>query len=259
MPDYDYIASRLRRMADEALLKAQKATLRVGGEATLHGAYGGSRMHIHVHETIVSTLKEAMVQMATFTYTALGETSVKAGVALEGAGFKFVDEAVQWLRNKYESKTTKAFGGYLGPSLPELEQRLRDVVQNAVEDFRHGIAGEAALKKDPLVNIVSKIANSPGAVVQTALGDNNEQTVQQRASGILQAIDEMLASEEFKSLDGPKGSAIEDAVDVVRGEIKKPDADQSKITRWTRRLLEMTKEFGMHVAAAALAKALLGP
>src|SRR5262249_14893685 len=160
---------------------------------------GGSRMHVWVHETMRDAVKEAIARMATFTYNASGNTSDQGAHALESAGFKLVDDMVRWLSGKYEGVASRAFGGYDGQPLSKLEETLREVVRHAVEDFHHGMAGEARLKKDPLVNVVSNIANSPNAVVQTAVGDHNQQSVQLQASAIRQAIDDMLASDEFKN------------------------------------------------------------
>jgi hypothetical protein len=255
--DYEYIARRLARMADDALLEAQKATVKIEGEAMKAGAFGGSRMQLWVHETIKDQLKKAVVGMAAFTFAVSGGNSDQAANTLESGGLKFVDDVLQWLRNKYHGPGTQAFGGYLGPPLSTLDAALRDLVRQAVDDFCHGIAGDAPLKKDPLVNVVSQITNSPGAVQQTALGDHNHLSVQQQSS-ILRAIDELLASDEFKSLSDRQREGISDTADVIRDEFKKPDADPSKIRRWAHRLLELAKEFGMHVAASALTKVLLG-
>src|SRR5689334_9967573 len=101
------------------------------------------------------------------------------------------------------------------------------------------MTGASRLKKDPLVNVVSTIANSPGAVQQTALGEHNQQSVQQQTSSLLQAIDDLLASDEFKQLDESNRIAIQDTTDVLRDEIAKPSSDPSKIKRWAGRLLAL--------------------
>ena len=61
--------------------------------------------------------------------------------------------------------------------LPALEAALHKEVQHAVDDFRHGLAGEEKLKQDPLVNIANTVTNSPGKVVQNAVGANNQQAI----------------------------------------------------------------------------------
>jgi hypothetical protein len=83
-------------------------------------------------------------------------------------------------------------------------------------------------------------------------------SVQQQASTILRAIDELLASDEFKKLGDPERAAVKDTADVIRDELKKPDGEPSKVSRWAHRLIGLAREFGMHVAASGLTKALLG-
>jgi hypothetical protein len=108
------------------------------------------------------------------------------------------------------------------------------MVRNAVDDFHHGMVGEERLKEDPVVSIVNNVTNSPGVVVQNAVGQNNAQSVQQQS--LLGAIDSLVTSSEFNALGEQDRTAVQDVADVVRDEIKKPNADASKVARWGQRL-----------------------
>lgn len=256
MADHEYIVRRLMVMASEALVSIQKAVVQFEATAAGQGAYGGSRMHLHCHETAAAMLQESLADMATFAFNASEGRSEEAAQAVERAGLKVIRDLKAWLDKKYDRTTSGA--AYLGPPLFQLEDRLHNIVKHAVDDFRHGMVGVLPLKKDPLVNIVSNIANSPGAVQQTALGQNNQQSIQQQKSELIEVIDDLVASDEFKSLSELNRFAVRDTADVLREEIAKPDPDQSKVRRWAERLLAFTREFGMHVAATALAKLVMG-
>jgi hypothetical protein len=130
------------------------------------------------------------------------------------------------------------------------------MVRNAVDDFHHGMVGEESLKQDPVVSVVNNITNSIGTVVQTAVGQNNQQSAQQQS--LLSTLDKLVNSDEFKSLSGENRSAIQDLTDVLRDEIKKPNADTSKVARWGQRLIQLAQQLGLHVAAAEIAKYLFG-
>ena len=130
------------------------------------------------------------------------------------------------------------------------------MVHRAADDFRHGMAGEEKLKQDPFVNIINTVMNSPGTVLQNAVGANNQQSAQQQS--LLGALDGLVTSEEFERLREEDRLAVQDLVDTLRDEIKKPDPDSPKIARWGRRLIELTQQLGLHVAAATIAKFLFG-
>lgn len=104
---------------------------------------------------------------------------------------------------------------------------------------------------------MSNITNSLGAAHQTVVDDHNQQTIQQQNSELIKIVDQILASDEFKSLSEANRDAVQDTAEALRGEIAKQVPDQSRIRRWAERLLAFAKEFGMHMAATALTKLLM--
>lgn len=88
------------------------------------------------------------------------------------------------------------------------------------------------------------------------MGQNNAQSVQQKS--LLAAIDNLVTSQEFNALNEQDRTAVQDVADVFRDEIKKPNADASKVARWGQRLIELAKQLGLHVAAAEIVKVLFG-
>jgi hypothetical protein len=162
------------------------------------------------------------------------------------------DNITEWLQRRYKN----APSGFTGPSIPGLKTKLHEMVRNAVDDFRHGMVGEERLAQDPVVNIVNTITNSPGAVQQNVVGQDNQQSVQQQS--LFSEFDKLVSSEEFKQLPEQDRLAVKDLVDTLGDEIKKPKPDLPKIARWGRRLIEFVQQLGLDVAAAAIAKLLFG-
>ena len=176
------------------------------------GSIGNSRVYHDIHGSAKTTFEQALEEMAKFAFDYIGGTSEEAAQLLEHAGLKVKQEAINWFDQKHRNQ------GHASRHDPvtKLETAFDEAVRHAVDDFRHGIAGDAKLKKDPFVSVVSNISNSPSAVVQTAVGDQNQQSMQQQSSEIRQAIDDMLASDEFKNLDETNRTVIQDTADVAR-------------------------------------------
>jgi len=254
MTDYEYIRRRLQRMMNEGLLEVRAAIEKTDAQSVRSGA-SGEIVHGWLQEAVGKVFKAALIRMSTLTFEASDRViSAEGAQAIESAGLELVSNVTSVLDEKYRNQ------GYKSPPpvVSKLEAALRESVRHAVDDFQHGMAGDVPLKRDPLVSVISNITNSPNAIAQTAVGDHNQQSVQQQVSAIWQAIDDMLASDEFKRLDGDRRDAVQDTADAMRDEIAKPSADMSKVRRWANRLLELVREFGMHVAATALAKVVLG-
>jgi hypothetical protein len=199
MADFDYLTRRLDRIADDALVEAQKAVMEIQADATRKGALGNSRVYLFYDEAIGKTLKSTLERLTSVAFSVCGETTEEAAKAVETSAFKFVDAATTWLERKF--KTEGAAFGFSGPPIETLRATLLKMVDDGVDDFRHGMSGDTRLKKDPLVSVVSTITNSPNAIQQTALGDSNQLSIQQQAPALLNAVNELLKSPEAKSLN----------------------------------------------------------
>jgi hypothetical protein len=250
----NYLERALGRMTDQAIESAKLAVAKVRREATLTNNLNSSRVYLEYNNEMISVFKDVLRTMAAFAYNATGGHSPETAACLEKSGEHFVSEMTQWAATN--ASNARAFGPQ-DPLLDNLTNSLNEAKDAAVDDFIHGMLGGTPLKKDPLVNVVSNITNSPGAVQQTALGNHNRQSVQQQSATVLRAIDDLLASEEFKNLGDQERTRVQDVADVLRDEMAKPGADPSKVRRWAQTLFGLAKEFGMHIAAAAFAKVAL--
>lgn len=80
------------------------------------------------------------------------------------------------VRSLYENSLHRGLTGINLKMANELQEQWRDEKLRVVDDYRHGMLGDAPLKKDPFVSVTSNIVNSPGAVQQSGIG-NLTQTV----------------------------------------------------------------------------------
>jgi len=247
--DDGYLGRRLERIRADALPEAQKQVNRLQSELSGRGSF-----YTECGRTVTEVLAKALQSMARNAFNIAGDTSDAAACQIEQAGSQLADSITEWLQDLFKNQGMP--GGPPGGMLPALGAALHNKVQHAVDDFRHGMAGEEKLRQDPVVNIVNTVTNSPGTVLQNAVGANNRQSAQQQA--LLGALDGLVSSEEFNQLRDEDRLAVQDIVDTLRDEIKKPDPDSPKIARWGRRLIELTQQLGFHVAAAAIAKFLFG-
>jgi hypothetical protein len=191
MNDDGYLGRRLERIMTDALQEAQKQVNRLRSELS-----GRGTLYPQCERAVTEVLAKALQSMAKIAFSISGSTSDAAACQLEQAGGRLADSITEWLQNLFKNQGMP--GGPPGGMLPALGAALHDKVQHAVDDFRHGMVGEEKLKQDPLVNIVNTVTNSPGTVLQNAVGANNQQSAQQQS--LLGALDGLVTSEEFNRL-----------------------------------------------------------
>jgi hypothetical protein len=138
----------------------------------------------------------------------------------------------------------------------ELDLRLAEISAAAIDDFEHGMMGGARLKNDHVVSIVNNMINSPGGVQQAGVGEFSQTAFTDQSNNLIRAIDGLLASAEFQKLDEDKRDAVSDVANSLKQEATSGDPDPGRLKRWGLRLSTMTKEFGLHVAAAGVWHAL---
>jgi hypothetical protein len=135
--------------------------------------------------------------------------------------------------------------------LNSTEMRMSAVV----DDLRHGMSGGIKLTKDPLVNVISTISNSPGAIAQTGIGNVQAATVHQ-TNQIRDELQKFTASPDVQRLEPEAKQSILDVADVLGDELDKPTPDASKLARWGKRLLDVAERLGIAVAASGLSHVL---
>ena len=114
------------------------------------------------------------------------------------------------------------------------------------------------MSKDPVVSVISTITNSPGAVLQSGIGNVQKALTTGRGGEVRAALEQFITSSEVQNLGPDDKQSILDLADVVRAELERQTPDASKIARWARRLLELASQLGVAVAASGLGHALFG-
>jgi hypothetical protein len=120
------------------------------------------------------------------------------------------------------------------------------------------MVGGTPLKKPAPTSAGPAIINSPGAVQQNVYGNQNQLLVQQKVAPLLDAIRDILASDEFSRLSAEQQTEIRDHANALHSELTKPHPDMSVANRWRTRLIKLARDFGLALAAHALTKAVLG-
>ena len=109
------------------------------------------------------------------------------------------------------------------------------------------------MKKDAVVNVINNQINSPGGIQQVGVGDKFSQTAfASNHQELVRAIDRALTSAEFHGLKQDQKDAFSDTAAIVKEEASKAQPDVGKLRRWGTRLVEISKDIGMKVAAGEI-------
>jgi hypothetical protein len=105
--------------------------------------------------------------------------------------------------------------------------------------------------------VCDQITNSPGAVLQSGVGNVQTATASTFApSDVRSALLQFLNSQDVQGLANEDKQSVADVAEVLGNELDKPQPDASKIARWGRRLVEIAERLGIGVAVSVLSRAL---
>lgn len=122
MTTHDYIARRLTRIADDALIDAQVAVNKITADAAGRGALGNSRVYVLYDEAVGKELEKALRTMALSAFRTSGSTSEAIAQQVEGGRTKvrrsnnrlattkvqeFARIRLHWSADKQSQKTTR--------------------------------------------------------------------------------------------------------------------------------------------------------
>jgi hypothetical protein len=250
-----YLSRAFDRLRDNSISDAQMSRQRVMRKAARVGALQSGRTLLCIQEEYVRVVREAATKMARQAFDATGTNNEEVA--------KLIQEGLSALRDALSNDLAEFFrkggswAGNLGQSLGnEFLNQADKVISGVVDDFHHRILEGTRLTKDPLVSVISAITNSPGAVMQSGVG--NVQTVFADGTDALRsALGEFLNSREVQGLTPEDKQSVADVADVISTELSKPNADASKLARWGTRLVGLAEKLGISVAASGLSKLLL--
>jgi hypothetical protein len=207
------------------------------------------------YEREVSEATDRAVQL-TFEVTA--STSAETCQFVQQALFKLRDALSDDLAHFFRAQVSWA-GNAVDQLSNEFLHATDKRIAGAIDDLRHGISGGQRLTKDPLVRVISNISNSPGAILQSGMGNLQKALATQGGSEVRNALQEFINSPEVQNLRTDDKQSIIDVVEVIRHELdQQTPPDASKIARWGKRLLELATQLGVAVAAKGVEHGLFG-
>ncbi len=244
----------LGRSLDNRLPEVYAAvTHEVNALQAKHAAVGrlqsGSTL-IGFEEIATNLLKATIADASKFVFEFTGGHEADAQARLK----LFSDRVQHILMAEISEKADRLnLGAVTAQHLEKVRGKLDRLREQALDDFSHGMQGSERLKKDPLVNVINSQTNSPGAIQQVGIGDNFSQTAfTQNHNELMTAIDRALTSPEFNQLKQDQKEAFSDTAVIVKEEAAKATPDVGKLKRWGGRLVDLSKDLGMKVAAGEI-------
>lgn len=205
---------------------------------------------IAFEEIASNLLKSSIADASKFTFEFTGGHEPEALAYLKN----FSGRVQQMVTAEISEKADRlGLGAVTVSHLEKVRSKLDRFREQALDDFSHGMQGSERLKKEPLLNVINNQTNSPGAIQQVGIGDNFSQSAfTQNHNELVTAIDRALASAEFAQLKQDEKDAFSDTAVVVKEEALKSTPDVGKLKRWGARLVDLSKDIGMKVAAAEI-------
>jgi hypothetical protein len=250
-----YLARAFDRLRAEALLEAQMSRQRIVAEATKTGLSG--RTIIQIKDEYVRIVRESAHRMCRHAFDATGDNVEDIAEVIQNRLVAVRDDLSNDLADFF--RKGGSWAGQLGQAVGnEYLDRSDKIISGTVDDFNHGILEGRRLTKNPLVSVISSITNSPGAVMQSGVGNVQEVLSAERVDELRDAIAALLGSKEVQGLSPDEKSSVTDVADVMSSELSKPNPDVSRLARWGARLAELAEKVGISVAASGVSKALFG-
>ena len=251
----DYVVRATDRLREASVAEARSSQERILVEAAKVGRGGNTVLKIK--QEYVRIVRDAVIKTIRLTFDATGSTAPAVCSVVEETLLRLRDALSNGLSECFRNLPwASSVSGMLGNDyLNETEKAIRA----RIDDFRHGILDGARLKKDdPSVSMISSVTNSPGAIVQTGLGNVQNVLLESKKDEIRTALSNFMGSREVQSLASDDRQGLADVTEVILTELERPSPDKSKLTRWGKHLLDFASQLGIAVAASGLSHILFG-
>jgi hypothetical protein len=252
--DKPYLERAFGRLLDEAVSSARVGRQRVLAEFAKSSALQNGRTLVYIAAEYERVGVETADKIARIAFEKTGSTDEDVCKTIESGLCRLRDALFNDLASSFRTHANWGSGAAITSQRNGLDRHIVAVL----DDFRHGILGGNRLTKDPLVNFVASISDSPGAVLQTGVGIVQHALTVVGANELRTALREFIASEEVQALPRDKKESVEDVADVLGDELTKQHPNAAKVTRWGKRLLGIAQEVGVAVAAGGVTKLLFG-
>ena len=251
--DTDYLTRHLAgRVRDLRELIGHRLEMIMRKNAAAGRLASGNSLQMFTDEAL-STLEQAYADALQFAFSATGGHEKDTVDKLSLCGSEMIAAIMEQATGR--ANRLGIAGSIVPQQLDVIRHKLEDKHKRLTDDFAHGMYRSERLKKDPLVNVVNN--NSPGAIQQVGVGNFSQSAFLQNNTELVNAIDQALASDEFKALDADTQATLHDTAEVLKDEASKTNPDPGKLKRWGGRLVQMCNDVGIKVGGHALAQVLL--
>lgn len=249
-----YLGRTLDKRATEVASKIDQEIEGIMRRNAAAGRLGSGSTLISFNEEAQKLFIEAFESAALFSFNLTHRNGEDVGGQLS----YFADRAVDAIMGKIMTSAVRLGlpEQAVAPHVTTISTGLINRKECLLDDFKFGMLGNARMKSDPLVNIVTHQTNSPGAIQQIGMGTFSQSAFSQHNEPLLAAIDAALISPEFSSLNEIDKEAFRDVADIMKAEARKPQPDPQKLKRWSDRLVAIGKELGMRVVVSEIAQVL---
>jgi hypothetical protein len=252
-----YLKRAFEREREDSLLNVQMARQRILREASAAGALQSGRTLLLISGAYTKEIKVVGTKMCRQAFDTTSSNAPDI-VSVTEKELKTLRDAISDDLADYFRKAG-SWAGDLGQATGNTFLGETDkIIFGLIDDFSHGILEGIRLSKNPEVNFISTITNSPGAVMQAGVGNVQKALSVGGASSIHAAITDFLQSVEVQKLSAEDRQGILDIAEVISAEVDKTTPDAPKLARWGTRLIDLSEKLGISVAAAGITKALFG-
>jgi hypothetical protein len=248
-----YLSRAFDRFGDEAIDSVHVERQGVMSLGTKQGLSGTTLVNLQTVYFRVGA--DTMGKMVRLAYDIAGTTGPVVE-ALEQGLRALRDMLSNDLADYFRSQRVWAPSGATEAVSKSYLQQMDQRIAGIVDDFSHGFLRGNRLTKDPLVSVVTSVTNSPGAVVQSGLGNVQKVLSASGTNDARSALAQFLQSREVQALAPDDKKSVMNAAAAVDGELSKPTPDPSRIAKFGRSLLDIAKQLGVAVAATSIDHAL---
>jgi len=239
----DEIDAMLKSVAKDIQDAIGKAVARVQSDATMAGAFGGSRTYLNMNQQTADVFREGANVMATKARAYAGE-GAQVAAAVDQV-LTSVIEAVIGDR-KAKSNTGRTSTMDTAQWADRLQAELVRLKDDAVRDLRH------MPPSMPIGMTVTVSGNQGNINVAAGVGNTANQAVRGADVGEVAALIGQIKDAIANSqLSEDQRFDLQDHVEVLELEATKPVPDKGKLGRVGRRLLETAEKVGVATVGPA--------
>jgi hypothetical protein len=249
--NFEYLQRSLERRIQSAAVNIEKAIERMMSEHAAKGLLQRGATVRQFDRIAIDGFANWFSDAAVFVYSLTDRHDTEVGAHLNFSADQ-LSAAIGELAAK-RARNAGSVAKMIQDRVADLTGQIQSKKNDLLDDFIHGMLGSERMKKDPLVSVTATQQNSPGAVQQLGIGSNKQTATVENYRSIIDAVDSIINSGEYRALPEDKKVEFKDIADVLKEEAAKQSPDAGKLRRWAEKLKGTAQDLGMKVAMSALA------